>query len=171
MFTGSETSIALCERHSYVQRTPRARHGACDRLRPGRLRAGHAVCLICPTLESVFCARKRLRQRKQLDNRNNKRPVSSHARPILQHRNDHRRFFGPESARFCQSARRRFPQCAFALPPVFPKPCAHPIRSEQTANNGAAENRSGAAARVTLAAPRRPAAQPARHAPQPLRGL
>jgi hypothetical protein len=42
----------------FVRRTPRARHGACDHLRPGRLRAGHAVCLRCSTLEPVICARK-----------------------------------------------------------------------------------------------------------------
>ena len=42
-----------------VRRTPRACHGACDHLRPGRLRASHAVCLASRTLEPVFCARKR----------------------------------------------------------------------------------------------------------------
>ena len=42
----------------YVRRTPRACHGACDRLRPGRLRASHAVCLASRTLEPVLCARK-----------------------------------------------------------------------------------------------------------------
>ena len=42
----------------FVRRTPRARHGACDHLRPGRLRASHAVCLASRTLEPVFCARK-----------------------------------------------------------------------------------------------------------------
>ena len=41
-----------------VRRTPRACHGACDRLRPGSLRASHAVCLCCSTLAPVFCARK-----------------------------------------------------------------------------------------------------------------
>ena len=41
-----------------VRRTPRACHGACDHLRPGRLRASHAVCLRFPTLEPVLCARK-----------------------------------------------------------------------------------------------------------------
>ena len=41
-----------------VRRTPRACHGACDHLRPGRLRASHAVCLRYPTLEPVLCARK-----------------------------------------------------------------------------------------------------------------
>ena len=41
-----------------VRRTPRACHGACDRLRPGRLRASHAVCLASRTLEPAICARK-----------------------------------------------------------------------------------------------------------------
>ena len=41
-----------------VRRTPRACHGACDRLRPGRLRASHAVCLASRTLEPFICARK-----------------------------------------------------------------------------------------------------------------
>ena len=42
-----------------VRRTPRACHGACDRLRPGRLRASHAVCLASPTLEPAICARRK----------------------------------------------------------------------------------------------------------------
>ena len=41
-----------------VRRTPRACHGACNRLRPGRLRASHAVCLRYSTLEPAICARK-----------------------------------------------------------------------------------------------------------------
>ena len=41
-----------------VRRTPRACHGACNHLRPGRLRASHAVCLASWTLEPVICARK-----------------------------------------------------------------------------------------------------------------
>ena len=41
-----------------VRRTPRACHGACDHLRPGRLRASHAVCLVYSTLEPFLCARK-----------------------------------------------------------------------------------------------------------------
>ena len=47
---------ALCG--FYGRRTPRACHGTCDHLRPGRLRASHAVCLASRTLEPVFCARK-----------------------------------------------------------------------------------------------------------------
>ena len=46
------------ERLFFVRRTPRACHGACARLRPGRLRASHAVCLASRTLEPVICARK-----------------------------------------------------------------------------------------------------------------
>ena len=46
------------ERLFFVRRTPRACHGACDRLRPGRLRASHAVCLGYSTLEPAICARK-----------------------------------------------------------------------------------------------------------------
>ena len=42
----------------YVRRTLRACHGACNRLRPGRLRASHAVCLASRTLEPAICARK-----------------------------------------------------------------------------------------------------------------
>ena len=41
-----------------VRRTPRACHGGCDRLRPGSLRASHAVCLRGSTLEPAICARK-----------------------------------------------------------------------------------------------------------------
>ena len=41
-----------------VRRTPRACHGGCDRLRPGSLRASHAVCLASRTLGPVICARK-----------------------------------------------------------------------------------------------------------------
>ena len=46
------------ERLFFVRRTPRACHGACDHLRPGRLRASHAVCLGYSTLEPALCARK-----------------------------------------------------------------------------------------------------------------
>ena len=49
-------SHALCG--FSVRRTPRACHGACDHLRPGRLRASHAVCLRYSTLEPALCARK-----------------------------------------------------------------------------------------------------------------
>ena len=49
----AESSGGFC-----VRRTPRACHGGCDRLRPGSLRASHAVCLAARTLEPVFCARK-----------------------------------------------------------------------------------------------------------------
>ena len=41
-----------------VRRTPRACHGGCDHLRPGSLRASHAVCLGYSTLEPALCARK-----------------------------------------------------------------------------------------------------------------
>ena len=41
-----------------VRRTPRACHGGCNRLRPGSLRASHAVCLASRTIEPVICARK-----------------------------------------------------------------------------------------------------------------
>ena len=49
-------SHALCG--FSVRRTPRACHGACAHLRPGRLRASHAVCLRYSTLEPDTCARK-----------------------------------------------------------------------------------------------------------------
>ena len=59
------TISANNERNAYlrdhgfsVRRTLRACHGACARLRPGRLRASHAVCLRCSTLEPALCARK-----------------------------------------------------------------------------------------------------------------
>ena len=42
-----------------MRRTPRACHGACNRLRPGRLRASHAVCLASRTLEPAICGRRR----------------------------------------------------------------------------------------------------------------
>ena len=41
-----------------VRRTPRACHGGCDHLRPGSLRASHAICLASRTLEPAVCARK-----------------------------------------------------------------------------------------------------------------
>ena len=41
-----------------VRRTPRACHGGCNRLRPGSLRASHAVCLASRTLEPAICDRK-----------------------------------------------------------------------------------------------------------------
>ena len=46
------------QRNFSGRRTPRACHGGCDPLRPGSLRASHAVCLAARTLEPVFCARK-----------------------------------------------------------------------------------------------------------------
>ena len=51
--TSSHAPRCLC-----VRRTPRACHGGCDRLRPGSLRASHAVCLRGSTLEPALCARK-----------------------------------------------------------------------------------------------------------------
>ena len=51
-------SRSFSERLFFVRRTPRACHGACDHLRPGSLRASHAVCLRHSTLAPVFCAQK-----------------------------------------------------------------------------------------------------------------
>ena len=52
-FTASVASPA-----ARVRRTPRAGHGACDHLRPGRFRARQAVCLGLPWLEPAHCARQ-----------------------------------------------------------------------------------------------------------------
>ena len=51
-------SQSYSERLFFVRRTPRACHGGCARLRPGSLRASHAVCLRYSTLEPAICARK-----------------------------------------------------------------------------------------------------------------
>ena len=47
-----------------VRRTPRACHGACDHLRPGRLRASHAVCLASRTLDPSSALEKKMRTSK-----------------------------------------------------------------------------------------------------------
>ena len=54
----SFSSVAESSGGFSVRRRPRACHRGCDHLRPGSLRASHAVCLASPTLEPVICARK-----------------------------------------------------------------------------------------------------------------
>ena len=56
--TRAERLTVRSEHLFFVRRTPRACHGGCNHLRPGSLRASHAVCLASPTSEPVVCARK-----------------------------------------------------------------------------------------------------------------
>ena len=118
-----------------ARRTPRACHGACDHLRPGRLRASHAVCLRYFTLEPVSCARK--------EETNNERG-STTGRVLVESsvmRGDisdtQAVFFG-----FYVTSR-------YSIPRLSPQ---NSNRSEVTANNGAAENRSGRLRAVTARA-------------------
>ena len=128
-----------------VRRTPRACHGACDHLRPGRLRASHAVCLGYSTLEPVLCARK------ESDNER----VSTTERIIDE----------PFTVRSVnQSFRTDSLRSSSASPIRIPATLPRGFRTEPTANNALQRT----APRVTLAAPRRPTAQPARRAPQSL---
>ena len=142
-------SHALCG--FSVRRTPRACHGACAHLRPGRLRASHTVCFRYPTLEPAFCARK-----EEADNES----VSTAERirsQIFVMRSLNTRF------------RTDSLHSSSASSMDFPDSFSHPLRSEQTPNNGAAENCSASrcASRWLPPPPSPPAAfpQPARRAP------
>ena len=132
-----------------VQRTPRAWHGACARLRPGRLRASHAVCLRYSTLEPVICARKEAADIES---------VSTTERIRIQ----------PFAMRFLNpSFRTDSLHSSSASSTDFSDSFSHPLRNEQTPNNGAAENCSGRRRVSRWLLPAEPTAQPARHAPPP----
>ena len=105
-----------------VWRTPRACHGACDRLRPGRLRASHAVCLRYSTLEPVICARK------EADNESVSTTRSILAESLVKQRNlsDNQ----ADSFGFYATSRH-------CIPRLSPR---NSNLNEVTANNGAAEN-------------------------------
>ena len=125
---------SYASRRFSVRRTPRACHGACDRLRPGRLRASHAVCLRYSTLEPALCAR-----REEADNES----VSTSERNRNQ--SSAMRFLNPS---FQTDSLRSSSTSSLRIPTTFP----HGFRSEVTANNGAAENRSGRLRSVTACA-------------------
>ena len=108
----------------FVRRRPRACHGACNRLRPGRLRASHAVCLASRTLEPVFCARK-----EGTDIESASTTESIFAESLVMQRDlsdsdDSNRILRHES-------------------PLHSTSLASEFQFGETANNGAAENRSG----------------------------
>ena len=132
-----------------VRRTPRACHGACDHLRPGRLRASHAVCLRCSTLEPAPCARK-----EEADNES----VSTTER--IRNQSLAMRSLNP-------SFRTDSLHSSSANSTDFSDSLPRPLRSEKTPNNGAAENCSGRGRVSRGLLPRRPTAQPARHALPP----
>ena len=106
----------------FVRRTPRACHGACDHLRPGRLRASHAACLRCSMLEPAFCARKEGADIESVST------IESILAESLVMRGD---FFNTRTGSFRFYATSR--HCISRLSP-------RNSNSEETANNGAAEN-------------------------------
>ena len=130
-----------------VRRTPRACHGACDHLRPGRLRASHAVCLASRTLAPAICARK-----EETDNES----VSTIERIRIQ-------LFAMRSLN--RSFKTDSLHASSASSTDFSDSLPHLLRSEKTPNNGAAENCSGRARVSRWLLPAEPAAQPARHRP------
>ena len=132
-----------------VRRTPRACHGACAHLRPGRLRASHAVCWRYSTLEPSLCARKEEADNESLSTAERIRSQSFPMRSLN------------------QSIRTDSLHSSSASSTDFSDSFSHPLRSEQTPNNGAAENCSGRQRVSRWLLPAEPAAQPARHAPPP----
>ena len=114
------------ERRFSVRRTPRACHGGCDHLRPGSLRASHAVCLASRTLEPVFCARK-----EGADIECVSTTESIFAESLVM-RGD---FFDTRTVPFGFYATSRH-----CIPHLSPR---NSNLDEVTANNGAAANRSG----------------------------
>ena len=108
-----------------VRRTPRACHGACNRLRPGRLRASHAVCLASRTLEPAICARK---EGADIESVSTTESISAES---LVMRGG---FFDTQTVSF--GFYSTSPHC---IPRLSPRNS----NSEETPNNGAAENRSG----------------------------
>ena len=106
-----------------VRRTPRACHGACDHLRPGRPRASHAVCLRYSTLEPALCARK---EDADIES------VSTTGRVLAESLVMQGDFFDTRTAPFgFYSTSRR------CIPRLSPR---NFNLDEVTANNGAAEN-------------------------------
>ena len=132
-----------------VRRTPRACHGACARLRPGRLPASHAVCLCYSTLEPAFCARK---EEANIESNSTSERIMSQSIVM--------RSLNP-------SFRTDSLHSSSASSTVFSDSLPHPLQNEKTPNNGAAENRYGRGRVSRWLLPAEPAAQPARHAPPP----
>ena len=117
-----------------VRRTPRACHGACDHLRPGRLRASHAVCLCYSTLEPALCARK---EEANIESLSTAERIRSESFVM----------------RFLKPSFRTDSLCSSSTSStVFSDSLPRPLRSEKTPNNGAAENRSGRLRSVTACA-------------------
>ena len=117
-----------------VRRTPRACHGACARLRPGRLRASHAVCLRYSTLEPVFCARK---EAADIESVSTAERIMSQLFPMRSLNLS----FKTDSLHTSSASSMNSSDCF-----------SHPLRSEKTPNNGAAANRSGRVRSVTACA-------------------
>ena len=117
-----------------VRRRPRACHGACAHLRPGRLRASHAVCLAYSTLEPAICAR---------NEEANIESVSTTGR-VLAESSAMRGFFYTQavSSGFYAASRHYISR---------PSPRNFTLNAI-TANNGAAENCSGRGRSVTACA-------------------
>ena len=126
-------SCALCG--FSVRRTPRACHAACDHLRPGRLRASHAVCLRCPTLQPALCARK-----KEADIE----CVSTTGRVLAESLVMRGDFFDTQAVSFGFYATSRH-----CIPRLSPR---NSNLNDVTANNGAAANCSGRVRAVTACA-------------------
>ena len=104
-----------------VRRTPRACHGACNRLRPGRLRASHAICLAFRTLEPAICARKEGADIESVST------IENILAESLFMRGD---FFDTHTVPgFYSTSRHCIPRCS-----------PRNSNSEETANKGAAEN-------------------------------
>ena len=137
-------------RGSSVRRTPCACHGACDRFRPGRLRASHAVCLRCLTLEPALCARK---EEADIE------CVSTTGRVLAQSSVMRGDFFDTQAVSFGFYSTSRH-----CIPRLSPR---NSNLNEVTANNGAAANCSGRGRVSRWLLPAEPTAQPARHAPPP----
>ena len=123
--TPNDRNAIYALRRFCVRRRPRACHGACDRLRPGRLRASHAVCLRYSTLESTFCARKEESNNESVSTSERIMNESFPMRSLNQG-------FRLDSLHLSSVSLIRSPA-------TFPDG----FRSEVTANNGAAENCSG----------------------------
>ena len=132
-----------------VRRTPRACHGACARLRPGRLRASHAVCLRYSTLEPVICARNEEADNESLSTNERIRTQPFAMRSL-------NTSFWTDSLRSSSASSMDFSD---SLP--------HPLRSEETPNNGAAANCYGRGWLSRWLLPAEPATQPARQPAPP----
>ena len=133
-----------------VRRTPRACHGACAHLRPGRLRASHAVCLRGSTLEPAISARK---EEADIE------CVSTTERVLAESSAMRGDFFDTQAVSFGFYATSH--HCIRRLSP------RNSNLNAITANNGAAENCSASQRVSRWLLPAEPATQPARHAPPP----